>query len=171
MANSDWSWMVGEFVYHWFRSLQWRHNDHDGISNHQPHVCLLNHLFRRRSKKTSKLRVTGLCVGNSPGPVNSRTKGQLRGKCFHLMTSSCNGSWPVCHQAIMWPKTELLSVELPGKNLCDILTHWGRDKMAAVSQTTLSNAFSWMKMFEFWLKFHWSLFLKVQLTIIQHWFR
>ena len=27
--------------------------------------------FRRRSKKTSKLRVTGLCVGNSPGPVNS----------------------------------------------------------------------------------------------------
>ena len=30
-----------------------------------------------------------------------------------------------------------------------ILTHWGRDKMAAVSQTTLSNAFSWMKMLEF----------------------
>ena len=28
--------------------------------------CLLNHLFRRRSKKTSKLRVTGLCAGNSP---------------------------------------------------------------------------------------------------------
>ena len=30
-------------------------------------VCLLNSLFRRRSKKTSKLRVTGLCAGNSPG--------------------------------------------------------------------------------------------------------
>ena len=39
-------------------------------------------------KKTSKLRVTGLCVGNSPGPVNSPHKGQLRGKSFHLMTSS-----------------------------------------------------------------------------------
>ena len=51
------------------------------------------------------------------------------------------------------------------------LTHWGRDKMAAVSQTTLSNAFSWMKMLEFRLRFHWSLFLKDQLTIIQHWFR
>ena len=38
-----------------------------GPSNHQPHDCLLNHLFGRRSKKTSKLRVTGLCVGNSPG--------------------------------------------------------------------------------------------------------
>ena len=48
-------------------SLQWRQNDHNGVSNHQPHHWLLNRLFRRRSKKTSKLRVTGLCVGNSPG--------------------------------------------------------------------------------------------------------
>ena len=45
------------------------------------------------------------------------------------------------------------------------LTHWFRDKMAAVSQTTHSNAFSWMKMLEFQLRFHWSLFLRVQLTI------
>ena len=46
--------------------LQWRHNEHDGISNHQPQDCLLQRLFRRRSKKTSKLGVTGLCAGNSP---------------------------------------------------------------------------------------------------------
>ena len=45
-------------------TLQWRHNKHDGISNHQRFNCLLNHLFKRRSKKTSKLRVTGLCEGN-----------------------------------------------------------------------------------------------------------
>ena len=38
-----------------------------GVSNHQPHDCLLSRLFRRRSKKISKLRVTGLCEGNSPG--------------------------------------------------------------------------------------------------------
>ena len=31
----------------------------DGVSNHQPYNCLLNRLLRRRSKKTSKLRVTG----------------------------------------------------------------------------------------------------------------
>ena len=43
-------------------SLQWRHNECDGISNH----CLLNRWFRHRSKKTSKLCVTGLCTGNSP---------------------------------------------------------------------------------------------------------
>ena len=48
-------------------ALRWRHNDHAGVSNHQPHGCLLNRLFRRNSKKTSKLRVTGLCAGNSPG--------------------------------------------------------------------------------------------------------
>ena len=64
------------------RSLHWRHNDHDGVSNHQPHGCLLNRLFRRRSKKTSKLRVTGLCVGNSPGPVNSPHKGPVTRKMF-----------------------------------------------------------------------------------------
>ena len=45
------------------------------------------------------------------------------------------------------------------------LTYWGPDKMAAISETILSKAFSWMKMLEFWLKFHWSLFPKVQLTI------
>ena len=63
-------------------SLHWRHNDHDGVSNHQPHGCSLNRLFRRRSKKTSKLRVTGLCVGNSPGPVNSPHKGPVTRKMF-----------------------------------------------------------------------------------------
>ena len=40
-------------------SLQWRHNVRDGVSNHQPHDCLLNRLFRHISKKASKLRVTG----------------------------------------------------------------------------------------------------------------
>ena len=48
-------------------SLQWRHNGHDSVSNHHRLYCLLNRFFRRRSKKTSKLRVTGLCEGNSPG--------------------------------------------------------------------------------------------------------
>ena len=47
-------------------TLQWRHNERDGVSNHQPYDCLLNRLFRRGSKKTPKLRATGLCAGNSP---------------------------------------------------------------------------------------------------------
>ena len=51
------------------------------------------------------------------------------------------------------------------------LTHSSLHKMAATSQTILSGAFSWMKNFVFWLKFYWRLFLRVQLAIIQHWFR
>ena len=49
--------------------LQWRHNGHDGVSNQRPHHSLLSRLFRGRSKKTSKFRVTGLCAGNSPVTV------------------------------------------------------------------------------------------------------
>ena len=54
-------------ILHYFGTLQWRHNGRDSVSNHQPHHCLLNVLSRRRSTKTSRLRVTGLCVVNSPG--------------------------------------------------------------------------------------------------------
>ena len=46
--------------------LLWRHNGRDGVSNHQPHDYLLNGSFRRRSKKTSKPRVIGLCEGLLP---------------------------------------------------------------------------------------------------------
>ena len=50
------------------------------------------------------------------------------------------------------------------------LTHWGWDKMAVISQTTFSNALSWMKKLDIWLKFHWRLFLRVELIMTQHWF-
>ena len=70
-------------------ALRWRHNEHNDVSNHQPHDCLLNHLFRCRSKKTSKFRFTGLCVGNSPVAGELPTQMASNGeKCFHLMTSS-----------------------------------------------------------------------------------
>ena len=52
-----------------------------------------------------------------------------------------------------------------------VLSHWGRDKIAAISQTTFSKAFSSKKFFEFRLKFDWNLFPWVQLKISQHWFR
>ena len=61
-----------------FRNLRDSRSDaschYRDVSNHQPRDCLLNRLFRRRSKKTSKLRVTGLCEGNSPvtGPVTRK---------------------------------------------------------------------------------------------------
>ena len=53
----------------------------------------------------------------------------------------------------------------------DVLTHLSQDKMASITQTIFWDAFSWLKIFVFWLKFHWSSFLRVQLAISQHCFR
>ena len=63
-------------------SLQWRHNEHDGVSNRRRHYYLLNRLYRHRSKKTSKLRVTGLCAGNSPGTGEFPHKWPVTRKMF-----------------------------------------------------------------------------------------
>ena len=48
--------------------------------------------------------------------------------------------------------------------------HWGWHKKSIILQTIFSNAFSWMKMYEFRLRFHWSMFLRFESTIFQHWF-
>ena len=58
--HSVWPWPAN------VKSLQWRHNGHNGISNHQPHDYFTQPFIQHSSKKTSKLRVTGLCAGNSP---------------------------------------------------------------------------------------------------------
>ena len=49
-----------------FDTLQWRHNELDGVSNHRRLDCLLKCLFMRRSQNSSKLCDTGLCDGNPP---------------------------------------------------------------------------------------------------------
>ena len=79
-------------------SLHWRHNEYVGVSNHQPQGCLLNRLLRRGSKKTSKLRVTGVWI--------PRTNGQLRGKCFHLMTSSSRATYSISWVLMSWRRKE-----------------------------------------------------------------
>ena len=62
--------------------LRWRDNGRDGVSNDQPHDCLRNSLFGRRSKKTSKFRLTGFCAGIHWGPVNSPHKWPVTRKMF-----------------------------------------------------------------------------------------
>ena len=78
-----------------------------------------------------------------------------------------NGDTAVSHKAIDI-LVSFMVIQYP-RNLIKQLTYWGRDKMAAVFQT-FSNAFSWMKIVLLF-KIHWDLFLMVQLTICQHWFR
>ena len=104
--------------------------------------------------------------------VDSPHKGPVIGKVFPccdvIMRSFSTALWKWAS-----PVSMPLSISyLISKILTHyVLTHWGWDKMAAISQTTLSNPFSWMKIFQFRIKFDWSLFLRFQLTIFQHWFR
>ena len=155
----------------------------DSVSNHQPHDCLLNRSFRCRSKRTSKLRVTGLCAGNSPGTgefpaqMASYTENVSIWWRHHDIKSSNTDSivsWPD-GQYDMVNKTSLtlqkgIQCYTVGVGVAIVpwqLTHWDRNKMAAIFQT-FSNVISWIKIFEFRLTFHWSLFLRVELTILQH---
>ena len=68
-------------------------------------------------------------------------------------------------------KTFKTKIALENGVLKGYLTHWGWNKMAPIFQMAFWNAFSGMKMYEFQLKFHWSLFLSIRLTMPQHWFR
>ena len=113
-------------------TLQWRHNGHYSVSIHQPHDCLLNRLFRRISKETSKLCVTGLCAGSSPGPVNSPHK------------------WPVTRN--MFPFDDVIT-------RCNKISPY--HCMKPRSKLCLSYEISWIKSFiqtRKLIKFHYSKF-------------
>ena len=64
------------------RTLDWRHNKRDGVSNHRRQNFLFKRLFRCKSKKTSKIRATGFVRGIQRWPLNSPHKGPLTGKLF-----------------------------------------------------------------------------------------
>ena len=71
------------FVRHqclFFPTLPWRHNERDGASNHQPHNCLLNLLFGRRSKKHQSSAPLAFVRGIHRWPVNSPHKGPVTRK-------------------------------------------------------------------------------------------
>ena len=65
----------------------------------------------------------------------------------------------------------LIKVSCVNSVVQNTLTHLPLDQMVAISQTAFSNTFSWMNSFVVWLIFRWSLFLRVQSTITQHWRR
>ena len=113
---------------------------------------------------------------NSNGPLGSLTS---RNSCMcngidGLVQERCNSSalaadelWNLC----MFKWTYLGSKIHYEVKCPKHLTYLPMDKMAALSEMAFSNAFSWIKHFIFPFKFHWSLFLRVQLTKSQHSFR
>ena len=78
-----------------FQQLQWRHNECDGVSNHRRLDCLPNRLLKRRSKKTSKLRVTGLCEGNPPVTSGFPHKGSVTRKKVSIWWRNHGWTWYV----------------------------------------------------------------------------
>ena len=100
-------------------AVRWRHIERDSVSNHQPYQCLLNRLFIRRSKKTSKLRVTGLCVENStgtgefPAQMASNAENVSIWLRHHVLADSCA---PIRQQ-----RCQLMSVDIEPFEMRSIL--------------------------------------------------
>ena len=95
---------------------------------------------------------------------------------MHSFTMTCHSWWHVIYDLWGIHGQTSQEVEPSMTQPCSIvllpsLTHWGWDKMADISQTTFSHAFSWMKIYEFRLRFHWNFSPRFQLMIFQHWFR
>ena len=91
-------------------SLQWRHNEHDGFSNHRRPGSLLKRLFRRRSKKTSKFRVTGLCERNPPVTGGSPHKGPVTREWIGFSS----------HQTVSCWQFGITPLPDPVKNYCQL---------------------------------------------------
>ena len=84
-------------------TLWWRHNRRDAVSNHQPHDCFLNCLFRSRSHKISKFRVTGLCEGNPPvagGFPSQRASTTENGFITKSVDNGVSPLWEACKVSI-----------------------------------------------------------------------
>ena len=83
-------------------TLQWRFNERDGVSNHQPHDCLLKRLIRRKSKKTPMFRALAFVRGIHRSPVNSPYKGPVTRKMFPfddgIMKHNSHFPFPIIYQ-------------------------------------------------------------------------
>ena len=138
---------------------------------------------RRRGHCPGPSRVTSTHVAGPPGMPMPSKSSPYRRHAHAPGHATRHADSPACGSRVTWTGGHhvfIVSIFLcQGEDrmcLTDlapavISTHLPQDKMAAISQTTISDAFLWMKSFAFWLKFHWSLLLRVKSTIIQHWLR
>ena len=140
--------MNGSPVHSWdVLGIDFLHNMHPTVSSQCEITSIISQIHKARN--TCHLVCSSLGIGNLSIPCHKGHGGFLNMGQFDLCIFVVVSNWQYRNS----------------------LTHWGRDKMVAIFQTTFPNGFSWGKMYEFRLTFHWSLFLGVQLTIFQHWFR
>ena len=153
-------------------TLLWRHNGRDSVSNHQPHHYLINRLFKRRSKKASKLRVTGLCAGNSS--VTGELRAQMASNaaivsiwwrhhdCSSERVSTVRELQQWWHN-VSYPRWRHAWEITSHTSQLNVMVHPSLNTLRlteidAVLQTTFSNAFSLSEKLCILIKFHWNLF-------------
>ena len=113
-----------------------------------------------------------ICVGKPPGPrLNIKTVFPRYG----IPMLKIRWSWDrlIFEMGIPILARRHLYIEM-APQACSLFTHWtnwGRNKMSAILQLPFSNEFSWINMYEFRLRIHWSLFLRLEWTKLRHWFR
>ena len=115
--------------------IPWWHSFHFGHKSQVPLLCnLMSHNVLQYSCRTSTLMSHNIayCLAVTQTEYKSEFEFPKR----HLI---------FCQHRLYFMKSQ----KTPQKENWWMLSHWGRDKMAAIFQRTFSNAFSWMKMYEF----------------------
>ena len=98
-------------------SLQWRHSECDGVPNHRRLHCLPICWFRRRSKKTPKLHVTGICVRNSPATGEFPTQTARNAKNVSIWSRILeNISWGTFQRSLFTSRIPHSSPQTYGKS-------------------------------------------------------
>ena len=127
----------------------------------------LNRLFRRRPKKPSKLRVTGLCEGNSPVTGEIHAQRASNAEMFPFDDAAILFVVPPCGD-VLGRSPHSWSVMSNVHN--HSLYHIGAESnLPLVVDDILSFIFVNEKVVVFWFKFSRHLFQK--LTISGHWFK
>ena len=109
-------WGEPNHVFH--GALQWRHNEHDGVSI--VYWSVWSGADQRKHQSPASL---AFVRGIHRSPMDSPKKGQVTQKCFHLITSSCCARYRFSHSKFMMTSsngnifrvTGHLSVEFTGR--------------------------------------------------------
>ena len=131
-------------------ALQWRHNGHDGVSNPSPTIVYSTVLIRRRSKTISKLRVTGLCAGNSP--VTGEFPEQRASDAENVSIW-----WRHHHHGLkMSRRAKSLGIisldkDLVCQNYCDFITRWLNPSLIDTQNFTISDRLPFLH--DTWLEY------------------
>ena len=103
-------------------TLQWRHNERDGISNHHPHGCLLNFIQCADQRKHQSSASLAFVRGIHRWPVNSPHKGPVTQKMFPFddVIMKYGYTWLTLCSVLLWYKAIVDYIHIS----ITVLGHW-----------------------------------------------